>query len=751
MKRRILCGILSLVLLFSLLPTAAFAAGETESGLKASALTAKAGDEITVTYTVPNEVEGYAVSLTVLFDKTKVQLKSATPWTKSGITTTTSPVEASNTSGHVDMAAYEPEGAGFTIPAGTVLLTAVFTAQADVTGSAQFSVKTDTAIIADAVGDSLDEAAGLDNSPVAVVIPITDPNAISATVAAPVKGQPLATTAEVADDAPYTVATENHSFLWFEGKGTEGTQATGSAKPNQVYTVCLTLVAKEGESFDVASLNRKTNTAGWTIVTLGEPDAPTANKLWLAKIFQATEKAAKLGGTVTIDGATGGKAKFGDTLTANTTDLNYGSEAHDESTLQYQWSYYNGTGLLGATKTYTAKEADIGKQLVVTVKNANNSGSVTSDPVTIGKAPNNTAPSAIDSVTVTAETITILYNGSGYEFACVPKDEEVQEKGWQTDDTFSGLRPNSDYDVYVRVAATNTHEASPKSPKLEVKTDKATASDDLINTLKQAVTPYTGTYDGVAHNALNVTGLGTSGWSVQYSTDGNTYSDTMPQVTNVSDSKTVYVKFSNNDYNNTPVCEYNVFVTAKSITSILPNAAEQTYRGSALTTTVSPKDYLNNAEYALVENTDYTVDYTGYENINVASGGKFKLKGVGNYTGEKEWTFKINPKSISDVAIDPISAMDYANRQLCPDVTVTGDSGKMLTKGTDYTVIYGANKNADEGGSVTVKAAAGGNYSFDDVPATFTINKIDYNGTKEASDWVRSNVTTTDKTLDLLV
>ena len=175
------------------------------------------------------------------------------------------------------------------------------------------------------------------------------------------------------------------------------------------------------------------------------------------------------------------------------------------------------------------------------------------------------------------------------------------------------------------------------------------------------------------------------------------------------------------------------------------------YTGSALTTTVSPKDYLNNAEYVLVKDTDYTVDYTGYENINVASGGKFKLKGIGNYGEEKEWTFKINPKSISDVAIAPISAMDYANRQLCPDVTVTGDSGKTLKEDTDYTVIYGANKNADEGGSVTVRAAANGNYTFTEKSTTFKINKVEYTGTKTASDMVRSKVTTADKTLALPV
>lgn len=205
-----------------------------------------------------------------------------------------------------------------------------------------------------------------------------------------VKGQPLATTAEVADDAPYTVATENHSFLWFEGKGTEGTPVTGNAKPNQVYTVRLTLVAKEGESFDVASLNGKTNTAGWTIVTLGEPDAPTANRLWLVKIFQETGKAAALGGTVMISG----QAMFDYTLTANTTGLNYGGE--EQGTLRYQWKR-NGDAIEGETdRSYRLVQADIGHNISVEVWNSNNTGSVTSAAVTIGKALNGTNPDAAD-------------------------------------------------------------------------------------------------------------------------------------------------------------------------------------------------------------------------------------------------------------------------------------------------------------------------------------------------------------------
>ena len=570
--------------------------------------------------------------------------------------------------------------------------------------------------------------------------PITDPNAITATVTAPVKGQPLATTATVAADAPYTVATENHSFLWFEGKGTEGTPVTGNAKPNQVYTVRLTLVAKEGESFDVASLNGKTNANGYTIVTLGAPGAPTANKLWLVKIFQATENAAALGGVVMIFG----QSMFGYTLTADTSVLNYNGE--EQGTLGYRWMR-DDVAIKGATdRSYKLVQEDIGHNISVEVWNSNNSGSVTSTPALfVQKALNGENPDAPTLVSKTADSITIRHDRTDVEYLCVEAGTTVTGSAvWTTETKFTNLNPNRTYDIYARVKESETHKASPASAdKLTVKTDKAYADLSFIETLKSALKPYNGVYDGTAHNALDVTGLGTSSWTVTFSTDGNNYSSTMPQVTNVSDSKKVYVTFSNDDYSNQPICEYNVFVTAKSITSILPNAAEQTYTGSALTTTVSPKDYLNGSEYALVAGKDYTVDYTGYDNINVATGGKFKLKGNGNYGEEKEWTFTIKPKTITPT-IAAIPAQTYTGGKLTPYFSVRTESGSAMTVGKDYTVSYSNNEDA---GTATVtlhpisETEGTSNYTFTDniYTANFTINKAAFPNSTTASMNVRSN------------
>lgn len=82
----------------------------------------------------------------------------------------------------------------------------------------------------------------------------------------------------------------------------------------------------------------------------------------------------------------------------------------------------------------------------------------------------------------------------------------------------------------------------------------------------------------------------------------------------------------------------------------------------------------------------------------------------------------VNAKNISDVTAAAIVNQVYTGNQITPDVTVTGDGGKTLVKDVDYTVTYGANVAIGNGsGSVTVKDKEGGNYTFNDLTATFNI------------------------------
>ena len=126
------------------------------------------------------------------------------------------------------------------------------------------------------------------------------------------------------------------------------------------------------------------------------------------------------------------------------------------------------------------------------------------------------------------------------------------------------------------------------------------------------------------------------------------------------------------------------------------------------------------------EGTDYEVIYG--ENTN-AGEGTVAIKGIGDYKGEKTFTFTIEPTSIESKTVTiSEEGTTYTGDQLKPTVKIDG-----LVEGTDFEVAYGENKNAGtDAGMVTVIGK--GNYTssqtktFDIQPAsikskTVTISK----------------------------
>lgn len=110
--------------------------------------------------------------------------------------------------------------------------------------------------------------------------------------------------------------------------------------------------------------------------------------------------------------------------------------------------------------------------------------------------------------------------------------------------------------------------------------------------------------------------------------------------------------------------------------------------------------------------------------------GSYEATASLNDTTETSWadntkdnitlTWTIAPKAITP-AIADISDQQYTGSQIKPEITVK-DGETPLTKDVDYTVSYGDNiKVGENKGSVTVKAAENGNYTFSDVTAYFNI------------------------------
>lgn len=122
--------------------------------------------------------------------------------------------------------------------------------------------------------------------------------------------------------------------------------------------------------------------------------------------------------------------------------------------------------------------------------------------------------------------------------------------------------------------------------------------------------------------------------------------------------------------------------------------------------------------------------YTVEGRTSGTNAGSYEATASLNDTTETSWadntkdnitlTWTIAPKAITP-AIADISDQQYTGKQIKPEITVK-DGETPLTKDVDYTVSYGDNiKVGENKGSVTVKAAENGNYTFQDVTAHFNI------------------------------
>ena len=113
-------------------------------------------------------------------------------------------------------------------------------------------------------------------------------------------------------------------------------------------------------------------------------------------------------------------------------------------------------------------------------------------------------------------------------------------------------------------------------------------------TISLSATPYTGTYDGKAHNAVTKVTVTPSDAKIEYSTNGTTYSTTMPKITNTS-SFTVTVRASKAGYktqSTTQTVKVNkaagkLTLSATSGTINYPNSTTFTVSGNTGTLSVS--------------------------------------------------------------------------------------------------------------------------------------------------------------------
>ena len=407
------------------------------------------------------------------------------------------------------------------------------------------------------------------------------------------------------------------------------------------------------DNYGVGFCDGTADTAGWE-----------AN-LSFGKDFAFAKPALPSSASVSI----GGTPKIGEPLTATPSGL-----PSDAGTLTYKW-YRDGetSPISGAdTGTYTPSVAeDVDKQIKVEVSAANYSGSVTdTTAATVEKADGPAAPTGLAVVSVTDTTITVTPDAA-WEYS------KNDGGTWQDSNVFTGLVPNNYYSqIVARVKETGTHKAGAKSATVSATTAKGSADAETITKLKATHTPYTGTYDGTAHDAFSVdaAALGAlTGWSVTYSTNGTSYGSAMPKVTNVADSGKIYVKFANTSYADV-IAEYDVTVSAKDIDGVnIVFGTQATYDGNSHTAIYTVTD----GTYTLVKGTDYTVR-TNTDTATDVQSMYLYIDGIGNYKDAKSggWSLQRATPTATDFDTSGLAASySYNGSEQTAPVPTTAKTG----------------------------------------------------------------------------
>ena len=207
------------------------------------------------------------------------------------------------------------------------------------------------------------------------------------------------------------------------------------------------------------------------------------------------------------------------------------------------------------------------------------------------------------------------------------------------------------------------------------------------------------------------------GATIQYSEDGDTYSDVMPTYKNVGEYDVYYI-VSKDGFRNTKGTA-TVTINKKELSdSMIETITAQRYTGSKITPTIIVKD----GEPSILTPADYEI--VGYgENINVATGGSVTIEGKGNYKGTATKYFEIS-KATMDVQDNDYEGT-YDGIAHTGSVVVSKPSNAVIKYGTTdgvyesetiptytnagtYTIYYkatDANFN-DATGSITVKINA---------------------------------------------
>ena len=345
-----------------------------------------------------------------------------------------------------------------------------------------------------------------------------------------------------------------------------------------------------------------------------------------------------LTGTVNINGA----PKFDETLTANVTDTN------NTGTLTYQWYRAGKTDPIGTGETYTLVQEDIGKEITCRVSSSTETGTIQATVGPVQKADGPAAP-VLELDFRSINIIKVKPLGNAYEY-------RIDNGEWQDLHYFENLQPGREYTITARAKETATHKPGAVSEPLTVATLFDMIPDDLKAKLTAVVSAYKAEYDGNEHEAVIVdtTKLPT-GWTIAGHTagTGNDFVPQIPKIRNVSGSNlTVKTKFTHPDYGQSLIVYSYPEVTPKPLTAgMIADIPPQLYTGQP----IHPAPEIKDGDMVLVKGRDFTYSYG--TNTSPGQGGKVTITGKGNYKGMASKSFNI-VNEITEITEDDLKDLE---------------------------------------------------------------------------------------------
>ena len=730
MKKRLLSVFLTLMMLLTLVPTTALAAGamtvDVEPPAGRTLSTLQEGDVVKVTVRLPQVASTQTLQFDLNFDDTYFSYNGdgAAPDIIAKLNIGKVDISGSNI---VRIVATGLTAASF--DAGTVAMQASFTVKAGVAGSTKTFGLSGLKI-----GDP---SVTLPTGQVDVTIPKAPITSVTASVDAPVKGQPLDTTVDIGTATGYTAAVE-----WYEGTTATGSPVTGTAKPSQFYYAKITLTAKPGETF-ADTLTTDSVIGDYSVTRVSDTELtltkayPATAPVKVTKVqIASTPPSLNVPEALGID--TPNTVKV--TNTYSVTVFMDGSPVVNPSGVKWSVSGLEGVTVDPDTGDLTISSNCPGGGITLTATY----GGVSSTPANLtvwratsaakwlkivdpatGGEPQTTIMRPVG--TALTDWIQVEYKAKVYDQFSQPVN--ITDIEWTTNPSAIKIGTTDLVDEGIRqIRVSHNTEAIPFDLTAALKTDptiKGTVTikveEKTLETL--TVTQADTTYGTALSDPVFTAPEGTIKTTIHYSTPhSSAYSSDTPPTNAGEYVVNVLCETATHAY----LGHANFKINPKSISNMLqPITGTYTYTGAPQKPTAVVKD----GEVTLVEGTDYTVSYG--TNVHVFEAATVYVDGIGNYTGTFSRNFKIQPKPI-DITSVSTTNRDYEKDNVNVDCTVTLPVASDVKQGEHYLVFAtmdddtaGTNKTVN----VLVKMVKGGlgeNYTLnkDTTTATVNINKI---------------------------